>query len=158
MKLFKNKLHLLLLPLILLFLVIGIFRNEEKLDINIHDTYFVITYDYLMIFSALFILCLLVIYWGMMRLKFRFSSWMNLLSILTLYIGFILILIPNLFLGFFTSDNSYESSFPLFSDLAEINIVITIGAIVFALSQVFFGFSFLVAVFRKIKDLIKARL
>ncbi|WP_125723435.1 hypothetical protein [Flavobacterium ustbae] len=58
----KGKSYLLFLALAVLLLSFGFYKGDEMLDINIHDTYFIISWKHLMILIALLLFFCNVIY------------------------------------------------------------------------------------------------
>lgn len=71
MKYIQAKPYILFLALLAVLLSFGFYRGDEALDINIHDTYFVISWKHLMILISLIFGILALIYFLLVKFKFR---------------------------------------------------------------------------------------
>ena len=68
MKNIINKPHLFFWGLIPLFLVLGLIKPDEVIDVNIHDTYFVLLNFHLVIFLSLLLFLIGFGYWFVLKL------------------------------------------------------------------------------------------
>ncbi|MGO4772244.1 hypothetical protein ACEN2I_11315 [Flavobacterium sp. W22_SRS_FK3] len=77
--------------LIPIFLLLGYLNSDEILDINIHDTYFIIKYPHLGILLSLLYGFPALLYFVFMKLNFRFIKWMTVIHIVVSIAGILLI-------------------------------------------------------------------
>lgn len=131
--------------------VTGLILGDSALDINVHDTYFVVGHFHIVMgLSAVFGMYAGVYHWfpkmygKMMNNTIGyFHFW---ITIVTTY-G---IFFPMHFLGLAGVPRRYytNSEFPLFDNMIDINEFITWCAIIAAFGQLLFAFNFLYSVFR----------
>ena len=77
MKSIINKPHLIFLLAIPIIILIGILSENAMLDINVHDTYYVIAYlDFAILISILFGI-IGIGYWIMQKTDKKLSKWLN---------------------------------------------------------------------------------
>ncbi|MFI1745949.1 cbb3-type cytochrome c oxidase subunit I [Thalassobellus sediminis] len=91
MKFLINKPHLsflLAIPIIMLF---GILSGNNVLDINVHDTYYVIAYLHLATLVSILFGIIGIGYWIMLKTNRKLSKWLNLIHITLTFGGIILI-------------------------------------------------------------------
>lgn len=93
MKFLTNKPHLIFLLTIPIIMLIGIVSGDAALDINVHDTYYVIAYLHLATLISILFGIIGIGYWVMIKADRKLSKWLNLVHILTTIGGLILILI-----------------------------------------------------------------
>lgn len=131
--------------------VTGIILADSTLDINVHDTYFVVAHFHIVMgLSAIFGMFAGVYHWfpklflRMMNKKLGYVHFW--LTLITAYGVFF----PMHFLGLAGVPRRYytNSNFPMFDNLVDINEVVTISAIVGALAQGIFIFNFFYSMFR----------
>lgn len=131
--------------------VTGLVLGDSALDINVHDTYFVVGHFHIVMgLSAVFGMYAGVYHWfpkmygKMMNNTIGYLHFW--LTIITTY-G---IFFPMHFLGLAGVPRRYytNSEFPLFDNMIDINEFITWCAIVAAFAQLLFAFNFLYSVFR----------
>ena len=118
-------------------LIIGyipfIYIGDSVLDINVHDTYFVISNRHISILLATYYFLIGLLYWF-----FKFIK-IPLLTILTKVHFLISIgIIPVYFIGHYFLDSFNKSKYPLFDDTSQLMIFLTVLAIVFILAQILF--------------------
>lgn len=89
MKYIQSKPYILLLALIVVLLSLGFYRADEFIDVNIHDTYFVISWKHLMILISLIFGLLALIYFSLLKFRFRLKNWMTISHVLMSIIGLI---------------------------------------------------------------------
>lgn len=129
----------------------GIVLGDSALDINIHDTYFVVAHFHLVMgVSALFGMFAGVYHWfpkmyGRMMNK-TMGYWHFWLTIITAYGVFW----PMHFMGLAGLPRRYytNTAFPMFDDLADINVVITTFALIGGAAQLIFLANFFISIYR----------
>ena len=129
----------------------GIILADSALDINIHDTYFVVAHFHIVMgLSAVLAMFAGVYHWfpkmyGRMMNQ-RLGFWHFWLTFVCGYGVFF----PMHFTGLAGIPRRYyaNSEFPLFADFADLSIIITIFAIVGGLAQVIFFFNFFYSIWR----------
>lgn len=89
----QSKPYTLFLGLILVLLSFGFYKRKETIDINIHDTYFVISWIDGMILISLIYGLLGLIYLALLKLKFKPINWMTITHVLISIIGLLVIFI-----------------------------------------------------------------
>lgn len=131
--------------------VTGIILADSTLDINVHDTYFVVAHFHIVMgLSAIFGMFAGVYHW----FPKMFLRMMNKkLGYVHFWITFICaygVFFPMHFIGLAGVPRRYytNSEFPMFDNLVDINEIVTICAIIGALGQVFFLFNFFYSIFR----------
>jgi cytochrome c oxidase subunit 1 len=134
--------------------VTGIILADSTLDINVHDTYFVVAHFHIVMgLSAIFGMFAGVYHWfpklflRMMNKKLGYLHFW--LTFVTAYGVFF----PMHFLGLAGVPRRYytNSNFPMFDNLVDINVIVTVCAIVGALAQGVFLFNFFYSMFRGVK-------
>ncbi|MCX8081233.1 MAG: cbb3-type cytochrome c oxidase subunit I [Bacteroidia bacterium] len=131
--------------------VTGIILADSTLDITYHDTYFVVAHFHIVMgLSAVFGMFAGVYHWfpklflRMMNKKLGYLHfWLTFLAAYGVFF-------PMHFLGTAGVPRRYytNSAFPMFDDLADINVIITVSAIIGALAQLIFLFNFFYSMFR----------
>tara|TARA_B100000809_G_scaffold22902_1_gene20089 strand:+ start:58318 stop:60069 length:1752 start_codon:yes stop_codon:yes gene_type:complete len=129
----------------------GIVLGDSALDINVHDTYFVVAHFHLVMgVSAIYGMFAGVYHWfpkmyGKMMDK-TLGYWHFWITAIAAYGVFF----PMHFIGLAGLPRRYYSNtaFPLFDDLSNVNIVITLFAILGGASQVIFLVNFFMSIFR----------
>ena len=129
----------------------GIILADSALDINIHDTYFVVAHFHIVMgLSAVLAMFAGVYHWfpkmyGRMMNQ-RLGFWHFWLTFVCGYGVFF----PMHFTGLAGIPRRYyaNSEFPLFADFADLSILITIFAIVGGLAQFIFFFNFFYSIWR----------
>ncbi len=131
--------------------VTGIILADSTLDINVHDTYFVVAHFHIVMgLSAIFGMFAGVYHW----FPKMFLRMMNKkLGYLHFWITFVCsygVFFPMHFLGLAGVPRRYytNSNFPMFDNLVDINEIVTVFAILAALAQVIFLFNFFYSMFR----------
>lgn len=131
--------------------VTGIILADSTLDIQVHDTYFVVAHFHVvMALSAIFAMFAGVYHW-FPKLYLRMMN--KKLGYLHFWLTFICaygVFIPMHFVGLAGVPRRYytNSSFPMFDNIADINVIITIFAIIGVTSQIIFIFNFFYSMFR----------
>jgi len=129
----------------------GIILGNSALDINIHDTYFVVGHFHIVMgVSAIFGMLAGVYHWfpklygRMMNNKLGYIHfWVTIISVYGVFF-------PMHFIGLAGVPRRYysNSSFPLFDDLVDINEMITLFAILGGFAQIIFLYNFYYSIFR----------
>lgn len=146
MKFIVNKPHLIFLLAIPIIMLIGIFSGDTTLDINVHDTYYVIAYFYLTILISILFGIIGIGYWLMLTANRKLSKWLNLTHIVLTIGGIVtIILIPYLL------NSRTESEYPLFDGLATQNLIISIVAILIFFGQLIYISNLIIGIFNKNK-------
>jgi cytochrome c oxidase subunit 1 len=129
----------------------GIILADSALDINVHDTYFVVGHFHIVMgLSAIFGMFAGVYHW----FPKLFGRMMNKnLGFLHFWLTFVCaygVFFPMHFLGLAGVPRRYYSNtaFPMFDNLVDINVIVTVFAIIAALAQVVFLFNFFYSLFR----------
>jgi cytochrome c oxidase subunit 1 len=131
--------------------VTGIILADSTLDITFHDTYFVVAHFHIVMgLSAIFGMFAGVYHW-FPKLFLRMMN--KKLGYLHFWLTFICaygVFFPMHFLGTSGVPRRYytNSAFPMFDHLADINVIVTVSAIIGALAQVIFIFNFFYSMFR----------
>lgn len=128
----------------------GIILGDSALDINVHDTYFVVAHFHLVMgISALYGMFAGIYHWY----PKMFGRMMNKnLGYIHFWITAVCaygVFFPMHFIGMAGLPRRYytNSNFPLFDDLANVNVVITIFAIIGGIVQIVYLYNFFVSIF-----------
>lgn len=129
----------------------GIILGDSALDINVHDTYFVVAHFHIVMgASAIFGMFAGVYHWfpkmygKMMNKKLGYAHfWLTIVGVYGVFF-------PMHFLGLAGIPRRYYSNtaFPIFDGLQDVNEMISIFAILGAAAQVIFFFNFFYSVYR----------
>ena len=129
----------------------GVILGDSALDINVHDTYFVVAHFHIVMgLSAIFGMFAGVYHWfpkmygRMMNKSMGYAHFW--LTFITAYGVFL----PMHFLGMAGLPRRYYSNtaFPMFDNLADINVLITYFAIIGGAAQLIFIFNFFYSIWR----------
>ncbi len=93
MKNLINKPHLIFLLAIPIIMLIGILNGDAVLDINVHDTYYVISHFHIATLISILFGIIGIGYWIMNKANRKLSKWLNWTHIGLTFGGIILILI-----------------------------------------------------------------
>jgi cytochrome c oxidase subunit 1 len=135
--------------------VTGIILADSALDINIHDTYFVVAHFHIVMGVSAILGMLAGVYHWFPKLFLRHMN--KNLGYIHFWITFICaygVFFPMHFLGLSGVPRRYyqNTAFPIFDNLQNINVLITIFAIIGALGQLVFLFNFFYSMFRGTKS------
>ena len=129
----------------------GIILGDSALDINVHDTYFVVAHFHIVMgLSAIFGMFAGIYHWFPRmwgrRMNKKLGYWHFWLTFISAYGVFF----PMHFLGLAGLPRRYytNTSFPMFDDLADINVLISYFAIIGTAAQLLFFFNFVYSMFR----------
>jgi cytochrome c oxidase subunit 1 len=129
----------------------GLILGDNALDINVHDTYFVVAHFHIVMgLSAIFGMFAGVYHWfpkmyGRMMSK-KMGYWHFWLTFVSAYGVFF----PMHYLGLAGVPRRYytNTAFPMFDNLMDINVLVTLFAIGGAIAQGIFVFNFIYSIFR----------
>ncbi len=129
----------------------GIFLGNATLDINLHDTYFVVAHFHLVMGSAAIFGMLAGIYHWFPRMYGRYMN--NTLGYIHFWITFAsayLVFFPMHFMGIAGVPRRYYqfTLLPEFGVWMDVNVLITVAAIIGGLAQVLFLYNFFSSIFR----------
>lgn len=129
----------------------GIILADSALDINVHDTYFVVAHFHIVMgMSAIFGMFAGIYHWfpkmygKMMNTKLGYAHfWLTFVAAFGVFF-------PMHFIGLAGAPRRYYSytEFPMFNGVVDLNVLVTIFAILGALAQVLFLYNFFYSVFR----------
>jgi cytochrome c oxidase subunit 1 len=131
--------------------VTGIILADSTLDINVHDTYFVIAHFHIVMgLSAIFGMFAGVYHWFPKMFLRMMNKKLGYLHFWTTFVCAYGVFFPMHFLGLAGVPRRYytNSAFPMFDNLVDINEIVTVFAILAALAQIIFLFNFFYSMFR----------
>lgn len=131
--------------------VTGIILADSTLDINVHDTYFVVAHFHIVMgLSAIFGMFAGVYHWFPKLFLRMMNKKLGYLHFWTTFVCAYGVFFPMHFLGLAGVPRRYytNSAFPMFDNLVDINEIVTVFAILAALAQVIFLFNFFYSMFR----------
>jgi cytochrome c oxidase subunit 1 len=129
----------------------GIILADSALDINVHDTYFVVAHFHIVMgMSAIFGMFAGIYHWfpkmygRMMNTKLGYAHfWITFICAFGVFF-------PMHFIGLAGAPRRYYSytEFPMFDGVVDLNVIVTVFAIVGALAQVVFTYNFFYSMYR----------
>ena len=128
----------------------GIILGDSTLDINVHDTYFVIAHFHLVMgISAVYGLLAGVYHWFPKMYGRMMNKNLGYAHFWITAVGAYGVFFPMHFIGLAGLPRRYytNTAFPYFDDLADVNVLITLFAILTALAQLIFVYNFIVSIF-----------
>ncbi len=131
--------------------VTGIILADSTLDINVHDTYFVVAHFHIVMgLSAIFGMFAGVYHWFPKMFLRMMNKKLGYLHFWLTFVCAYGVFFPMHFLGLAGVPRRYytNSNFPMFDNLVDINEIVTVFAILGALAQVVFLFNFFYSIFR----------
>jgi cytochrome c oxidase subunit I len=131
--------------------VTGIILADSALDINIHDTYFVVAHFHIVMGVSAILGMLAGVYHWFPKLFLRhMNKNMGYIHFWLTFISAYGVFFPMHFLGLAGVPRRYytNSAFPMFDNLQDINVLVTCFAILGALAQLIFLFNFFYSIFR----------
>jgi len=129
----------------------GLILGDSTLDINVHDTYFVVGHFHIVMgLSAVFGMMAGVYHWYPKMFGRMLNKQLGYLHFWITIICAYGVFFPMHYLGLAALPRRYysNSAFPMFDDLVEINEVITVFAIIGGLAQFIFLFNFFYSIFK----------
>ncbi|MGB0869374.1 MAG: cytochrome c oxidase subunit I [Flavobacteriales bacterium] len=133
----------------------GLILGDSTLDINVHDTYFVVGHFHIVMgLSAVFGMMAGVYHWFPKMYGRMLNKQLGYLHFWITIICAYGVFFPMHYLGLAALPRRYysNSAFPMFDDLVEINEVITVFAIIGGLAQFIFLFNFFYSIFKGSKS------
>lgn len=128
----------------------GIILGDSTLDINVHDTYFVIAHFHLVMgISALYGFFAGIYHWFPKMYGRMMNKNLGYIHFWVTVIGSYGVFFPMHFIGLAGLPRRYytNTAFPYFDDLADTNVLITVFAIITALVQLVFLYNFFHSMF-----------
>ncbi|MCX7546802.1 cbb3-type cytochrome c oxidase subunit I [Xanthomarina sp. F1114] len=128
----------------------GIILGDSALDINVHDTYFVIAHFHLVMgISALYGMFAGVYHWYPKMFGRMMNKNLGYIHFWVTAVCAYGVFFPMHFIGMAGLPRRYytNTAFPLFDDLHDVNVVITVFAIIGAVFQIVFLYNFFVSMF-----------
>ncbi|MFL9843117.1 cytochrome c oxidase subunit I [Flavobacterium rhizosphaerae] len=129
----------------------GIILGDSTLDINVHDTYFVVAHFHLVMgISALYGMFAGIYHWFPRMFGRMMNKNLGYIHFWVTAVCAYGVFFPMHFLGMAGLPRRYytNTAFPLFDDLQDINVIVTIFAIVGAAFQLVFLWNFFHSIFR----------
>ena len=129
----------------------GIILGDSTLDINVHDTYFVIAHFHLVMgISALYGMFAGIYHWYPKMFGRMLNKNLGYIHFWVTAVCAYGVFFPMHFIGMAGLPRRYytNSAFPLFDDLADVNVIITLFAIVGAAFQIVFLWNFFYSIFK----------
>lgn len=123
----------------------GLILGDSALDINVHDTYFVVAHFHIVMgLSAIFGLFAGVYHWFPKMYGRRMNKSLGYIHFWITFIAAYGVFFPMHFLGMAGLPRRYytNTAFPMFDDLADINVLVSYFAIIGGIAQVVFIFNF----------------
>ena len=128
----------------------GIILGDSTLDINVHDTYFVVAHFHLVMgISALYGLFAGVYHWFPKMFGRMMDKNLGYIHFWVTAVGAYGVFFPMHFIGIAGLPRRYytNTNFPYFDDYADVNVIITVAAIITALIQLVFMYNFFHSIF-----------
>ena len=127
----------------------GLVLGDSTLDINVHDTYFVVAHFHLVMgISALYGMFAGIYHWFPKMFGRMMNKNLGYIHFWVTIIGAYGVFFPMHFVGMAGLPRRYydNTAFPYFDDLADINVLITVFAIITALVQLVFLYNFIASI------------
>jgi cytochrome c oxidase subunit 1 len=132
----------------------GIILADSALDVNVHDTYFVVAHFHIVMgVSAIFAMLAGVYHWFPRLYGRMMNKQLGYIHFWATFVSVYGVFFPMHFLGFAGVPRRYytNEAFAIFDNLQSLNVLITIFVIIGALAQVIFLFNFFFSIFRGTK-------
>jgi cytochrome c oxidase subunit I len=129
----------------------GIILGDSALDINVHDTYFVVAHFHIVMgLSAIFGLFAGVYHWFPRMYGRRLNRGLGYLHFWITFVCSYGVFFPMHFLGMAGLPRRYyaNTAFPMFDNLVDINVLISFFAIAGGIAQILFLFNFFYSIYR----------
>jgi cytochrome c oxidase subunit 1 len=128
----------------------GIILGDSTLDINVHDTYFVVAHFHLVMgISALYGLLAGVYHWFPKMFGRMMNKNLGYVHFWVTAVGAYGVFFPMHFIGMAGLPRRYytNTAFPYFDDLADTNVLISVFAFITAAAQIVFIYNFISSIF-----------
>lgn len=129
----------------------GIILGDSTLDINVHDTYFVVAHFHLVMgISALYGMFAGIYHWFPKMFGRMMNKTLGYIHFWTTAVCAYGVFFPMHFIGMAGLPRRYytNSAFPLFDDLQDVNVIITLFALVGGAFQLVFIWNFIHSIFK----------
>ncbi|MDG1252160.1 MAG: cbb3-type cytochrome c oxidase subunit I [Schleiferiaceae bacterium] len=129
----------------------GIILGDSALDINVHDTYFVVAHFHIVMgLSAIFGMFAGVYHWFPKMYRRMMHKGLGYVHFWITFISAYGVFFPMHFTGLAGLPRRYYSNaeFPIFDEIQDINVIITMFAILGGLAQLIFFFNFFYSMWR----------
>ena len=129
----------------------GIILGDSALDINVHDTYFVVAHFHIVMgLSAIFGMFAWVYHWFPKMYRRMMNKGLGYLHFWLTFISAYGVFFPMHFTGLAGLPRRYYSNaeFPIFDELQDINVIISMFAILGGIAQLIFIFNFFYSMLR----------
>lgn len=129
----------------------GIILGDSALDINVHDTYFVVAHFHIVMgLSAIFGMFAGVYHWFPKMYRRMMNKGLGYLHFWLTFVSAYGVFFPMHFTGLAGLPRRYYSNaeFPIFDELQDINVIITMFAILGGIAQLIFIFNFFYSMWR----------
>ena len=129
----------------------GIILGDSALDINVHDTYFVVAHFHIVMgLSAIFGMFAGVYHWFPKTYRRMMNKGLGYLHFWLTFISAYGVFFPMHFTGLAGLPRRYYSNaeFPIFDELQDINVIISMFAILGGIAQLIFIFNFFYSMWR----------
>ena len=133
-KLIENP-HLIFLISIPFLILIGILSGDAVLDINVHDTYYVIAYLHLAILISILFGIIAIGYWIMLKTDRKLSKWLNWTHIGLTFGGTLVVWILTKF--YRTEFMEYEFNNNLTLIITLIIVLMVVGQLIFPINIIY---------------------
>ena len=131
---FLKKPHVIFWSFVLMLLLLSFYQDDQTLDINVHDTYFVFSQQQILILISLFLGFTGLIYWIIERYGLKTSVVLNILHLI-LTIGILIINGIRSAIGdHFIGERYYENTYIPDSSVWIFIFIIIIGQFVFIIN------------------------
>ncbi|WMI68261.1 hypothetical protein [Mangrovimonas sp. YM274] len=140
-----EKPHLIFFLAIPIIMLIGMLSGDAVLDINVHDTYYVIAYLYLSILISILFGIIGTGYWIMLKANRKLSKWLNLIHI-TLSIGGLILI--RILMQLFREPET-ETLLSDFDFNKNLNIVMFIVALFVIFGQIVYPINIIIGLIKK---------
>jgi cytochrome c oxidase subunit 1 len=128
----------------------GIILGDSALDINVHDTYFVVAHFHLVMgISALYGMFAGIYHWYPKMFGRMLNKNLGYIHFWVTAVCAYGVFFPMHFIGMAGLPRRYytNSNFPLFDDLANVNVIITIFALIGGVVQILYLYNFFASIF-----------
>ncbi len=143
-----KKPHLVFFLSIPIIMLIGVLNGYSTLDINIHDTYFVVAHLHLAILISILFGIIGCTYWAIQKANGKLSKWLNLIHIVLTIGGLVAIFtVPPLLFAYNT-----ESNFPLYDNLILKNLILISMFFLMMFGQLIYLINITIGIFRKVEQ------
>jgi len=121
--------------------------EDAVLDINVHDTYFVIHNSHILQLIAIIYSLLGFFYWLFKKVNVKLIN-----ALTRLHTAITILVIPIYFIGHPLFISFPESNFPLFDDTPKIQVFITILVLITLIAQLLFILNVIISLFKHFLD------